>query len=262
MTDCSLPITPTNSNSTMKRVFKIIITDLFLIFGVTSLFAQQVASYYEQMDPVENGFPSHYPEISDAAGPATSAQRADNFTVPEGETWEIEKVEIYGLTSMLILSFDLFIYLPEQDPDFPPPAPIKDPPGQVLHHQPGLQYEAFDEVPVRYRIFLDEKITLGEGDYWISLVASVTWEGGAADHIPFDWIVHRSPIDAPGEDGSYSAGPSPGGLTWHYDVDHDFTFRLNSPSPEAIIPLSNYGIALGIGLMLILVFLGVRRYYR
>jgi len=235
---------------------------IFMYFIISGLLAQEGQSYYEQMIPVEHGLPSHYPEPYDGP-PVTNHQIADNFTVPEGEVWEITDVEIYGLTSMYLVSFDVFIYLHSQDPvDFPPQPTQISPPGEVLHHLPGLSYNSSGSSPTLYNIPFPDKLYLGTAQYFISFVATVTWDlNGPQDHTPFNWIVHAAETDATGVDGSYRSAYSPGGWIWQYDVDHDFTFRLNGRPLDAEIPLSNYAILLGIGLMLILAVIGIRRFH-
>jgi len=138
-----------------KKAYYTILTMIFVCFLVGAN-GQEYRTYYEQMMVGNLEGASYYPP-DDLRGPSSPYQVTDNFIVPEGDNWELTEVEIYGLASSILSSFDLFIYYSEPAPadDFSFPFP-----GEVYASQQYLNFHVVQGYPALYQIFLNSPIII------------------------------------------------------------------------------------------------------
>jgi len=227
------------------------LTFVFFFVLIQGSLGQDQPPYYEQMQPDRLYSASFYP-MEYIEAPVSRYQATDNFIVPPDESWELTEIEVYGDDHGIdILYFDLFLYYPILPDDFTPSTP-----GDVYHEQFQLSFEKTGEDPSLFKIFLNTPVIVPTGEYWLSVVAQPDWLPNGDPAGGFGWRRNASPMRS-GDHVAYVTGNQPP-FGWEREIA-DFTFRLNRP---ARIPLSNYGIFLGIGLMLILGVLSFRRFYR
>jgi len=249
----------------MNKISRYSLVLLFSLFTLANSQAEEII-YYEQMDHIDNGFLSYYPAGYPIGGqPSSIFQRCDNFIVPEGEKWNISKIQFYGTDfGSDIISFDVFFYTPA-------PQPVDDFeiqfPGAVLAMRVEQSFSTTpNESTLLFTITFQNEVVLNSGDYFLSIVARHFYGLDAPAVGGFEWTVHRILSDnpsTPGEDGSFSSQQlrSPMDLGWVYDINHDYTFRFSGDPVYEVIPLSNAGIILIVFLMGLSILITVRRFY-
>ena len=83
-------------------------------------------------------------------------ETADNFLIPEGESWAISSIEVMGENNGLVPELAIFRIYEDQN----------DEPGQLLFESEPTAIESSD-----YEIELASPFSLREGNYWISVLA-------------------------------------------------------------------------------------------
>ncbi len=126
---------------------------------------------YDQSAPGIEAYPSQY--ISLPANPPVEPriQCADDFNVPEGQSWSVSAVGVIFMILEPTSSFDVFIY---QNQNLPGDA-MNGMPGSLITSFSSLPYEIIGSNPpyFSYEIFFPSPVTLPAGSYWISVVARV-----------------------------------------------------------------------------------------
>lgn len=174
-------------------------------------------------------------------------QGADDFTVPAGPSWNVSRVDVIGVLGGGPVSFfDVFIY-----------ADAAGSPGAPVYSATGL---AFTQNTNVFTITLTSAAILPAGTYWISVVANMPfvpngqyfWQpntGPLAGNV-FYW---RDPCNLATGFTNWTPGP----VAFPSFTNFDLCFALLGNDFE--VPISNWALYLGIGLILVFAVVRFRR---
>ncbi|WP_462251242.1 T9SS type A sorting domain-containing protein [Ekhidna sp.] len=181
------------------------------------------ASLYEQSGVLElNATSQIFPDFG-----GSFAEIADDFSVPEGEVWDIRTVSVVGSTTGAFSEAVFTIY--ENN------AGVI---GDQVFRSEVLPTETYDftgsnaSQSGNYRLALENTTELGEGDYWISVQTQLVFDGGGL----WSWGLYTPTV------GAQIQGRDPDGLGTGYPttfgslgVDAAMIFQIaGSVRPDGI----------------------------
>ncbi|MBV6645442.1 MAG: Ig-like domain-containing protein [Cyclobacteriaceae bacterium] len=133
------------------------------VFEVFDVFNEKFEKLYEQVGISAGTSPSQiFPDFGNA-----SLEAADEFTIPAGEVWNIDKVLVDGSASQNIPEQAIVAIYADDNGS----------PGSFLWQSPLVDLEPTNG-PANFRMTLGSPAILEEGTYWLSVLTFMSFSGG------------------------------------------------------------------------------------
>ena len=117
-------------------------------------------SIYEQTNPIISSLPSQFFTDFNAL-----AQSADDFTVPTGDTWSIERILVFGGANGPAVLDNATVVIYEDNGGVP---------GAEVYNS-GAIIPVSESTDANMNLLLPEAVSLGSGQYWLSVYANLAF---------------------------------------------------------------------------------------
>ncbi len=253
----------------MKKLIRLFLTGIFLLVSFSLIWSQSITTsgktgsnftpanratlLYEQLPSGTNTNAYASQEFTDF--PLFSCEGADDFIVPAGNNWTIETVTAWGGgwngftigTSIVNVNF--------YNDNLGQPANVA--------LQSFLAIPCFTDLPgggvANFIITLPTVVTLPPGHYWlgVAMVGSFALDGQWGRNITATISNNEACWINPGGGFGYGTGWLPASTITPGEAD--WAFRLEGTSELVAVPLSNWALYIGIGLILVFAIVRFRK---